>query len=64
MTWEEERADACYECQGYGDDYYIDDDGNLVSACDGCFYNHSHDDSDDDWKINVWYNRLNRLSKY
>jgi hypothetical protein len=20
--WEEERADRCYECTGYGDDYY------------------------------------------
>ena len=47
MTWEEERADACDECQGYGDDYYIDDDGNLVSACDECYYNRSNDDWDD-----------------
>lgn len=44
MSWEEERADACDECRGYGDDYYIDDDGNLVSACDECFYNRSDDD--------------------
>lgn len=26
----------CYECTGYGDDYYLDEDGELVSACDDC----------------------------
>ena len=30
--------DQCYECQGYGDDYYIDDDGELVCACDECSF--------------------------
>lgn len=29
-------ADYCYECTGYGDDYYFDDDGNMVCACDEC----------------------------
>ena len=28
--------DWCYECQGYGDDYYFDENGELVSACDDC----------------------------
>lgn len=28
--------DICYECQGYGDDYYMDEDGELVSACKDC----------------------------
>lgn len=28
--------DYCYECRGYGDDYFINDDGELVSACDDC----------------------------
>jgi hypothetical protein len=31
--------DICYECGGYGDDYYIDDQGELVSACDDCPFN-------------------------
>lgn len=35
----EERDDICYECTGYGDDYYMDDDGNLVSACSDCPFN-------------------------
>ena len=26
----------CYECKGYGDDYYFDEDGELVSACETC----------------------------
>lgn len=28
--------DYCYECTGYGDDYYFDEDGELVCACDEC----------------------------
>ena len=31
--------DRCYECGGYGDDYYTDENGDLVSACDDCSYN-------------------------
>lgn len=31
--------DWCYECEGYGDDYYIDDNGEMVSACNGCIHN-------------------------
>lgn len=31
--------DRCYECSGYGDDYYIDDDGELVCACADCPFN-------------------------
>lgn len=31
--------DHCYECTGYGDDYYLDEDGEWVSACDDCPYN-------------------------
>lgn len=31
--------DYCYECSGYGDDYYVDDDGELVSNCETCPFN-------------------------
>ena len=31
--------DWCYECQGYGDDYYMDEHGEWVSACDDCPHN-------------------------
>jgi hypothetical protein len=38
--------DICYECTGYGDDYYLDEHGELVSACDDCPFNGR--DYDDD----------------
>ena len=31
--------DICYECTGYGDNYYFSEDGELVCACPECpFY--------------------------
>lgn len=39
-----EDDDRCYECTGYGDDYYLDDNGEWVSACDECPYNKNDDD--------------------
>lgn len=39
----------CYECTAYGDDYYINDDGELVSACYDCPY-FLNDTDDDDWE--------------
>lgn len=41
--------DFCYECSGYGDDYYVNEDGELVCACDDCPCNLSRQD-DDDWE--------------
>lgn len=35
----DEDDDYCYECGGYGDDYYVDENGNLVSACEDCPHN-------------------------
>lgn len=30
-------AELCYECTGYGDDYYYDNEKDeLVCACDNC----------------------------
>ena len=46
MTDEWDDYDVCYECTGYGDDYYIDSSGELVCACDDCPYN-GRDDWDD-----------------
>lgn len=34
---DEYEDDCCYECEGYGDDYYVNDDGELVCACDECW---------------------------
>ena len=33
----DELDDICYECTAYGDNYYIDDKGELVCACDECW---------------------------
>lgn len=35
----EEYEDHCYECEAYGDDYYTDEEGNMIPACDDCPYN-------------------------
>lgn len=43
-VWED--YDRCYECRSYGDDYHIDEHGELVSACDDCSFNGR--DYDDD----------------
>lgn len=32
----EDDYDICYECTGYGNDYFINDDGELESACHRC----------------------------
>ena len=34
-----EEADYCYECTGYGDDYYTDEDGDLACHCPECLFN-------------------------
>ena len=28
--------DICYECTGYGDDYVVNEDGELECVCDTC----------------------------
>lgn len=38
----------CYECTGYGDDYYVDEDGELRCACDDCSMN------EDNWEDGYW----------
>lgn len=50
---DEELADVCYECTGYGDDYYWDDElDTLVCACDKCWVTLYDEDGyyeDDEW---------------
>lgn len=31
-----DNYDYCYECTGYGDNYRIDEDGELVCNCPDC----------------------------
>ena len=40
--------DYCYECTGYGDDYYVDDDGELICRCKECPFNPARNDDWDD----------------
>lgn len=40
--------DYCYECQGYGDDYSFDDDGELVDNCTDCAFNPYRKENDDE----------------
>lgn len=53
MKWDDYRAEVCYECTGYGDDYSVDEDGELVCNCDTCSYN-SYDDWDYDDDLDDW----------
>lgn len=39
--------DDCYECTGYGDDYFVNDEGELECYCSQCPFNLIFDD--DDW---------------
>lgn len=39
--------ERCYECRGYGDDYYWDENGDLVNACAECPFNGEEDEDDE-----------------
>ena len=41
--------DVCYECSGYGDDYFINEDGELECACPTCPFFYHDWDGDDYW---------------
>lgn len=44
---EDEMLDYCYECSGYGDDYSLDDNCELICNCDSCPNNPFNNDWDD-----------------
>ena len=35
--------DCCCECSMYGDNYYVDEYGNFICACDNCPFNKFYD---------------------
>ena len=41
------ELDDCDECTGNGDDYYIDENGELVSACTDCPFNSANIEQED-----------------
>lgn len=43
---EEDEDDYCYECGGYGDDYYVDENGEFVCRCPECSMNLNRFDED------------------
>ena len=43
---EEDEDDYCYECGGYGDDYYMDENGEPVWRCPECIMNPNRVDED------------------
>lgn len=45
---EMEKLDACYECGGNGDDYHVDEKGELVSNCPKCAMNPFRSEEYDD----------------
>ena len=42
----QDALDYCYECGGYGDDYYFDEDGEMVCRCPECLMNPDRLDGD------------------
>lgn len=46
MDWNDN--DYCYECGGYGDDYFINEDGELECYCPQCPSNPNRDEEWDD----------------
>lgn len=42
----EDEYDYCYECSGYGDDYFINEHGELECYCSQCVMN-PYNDYDD-----------------
>ena len=47
MTIPDEDNDRCYECTGYGDDYYWDEEAQeYVRACDECPWNGRNGDDE------------------
>ena len=42
---DDDEYDVCYECTCYGDDYFINDDGELESRCSTCPFREVKDDN-------------------
>ena len=38
-----DRDEICYECTAYGDDYYVNADGEYVPMCSECPYSEQYE---------------------
>lgn len=45
------NEEICYECTGYGDDYFVNEYGELECRCDSCYImsEKRRYDNDDSW---------------
>lgn len=48
--------DPCYECGGYGDDYFINDEGELECYCPHCHVYKERMEDDEEVKYEEWEN--------
>lgn len=48
MSDNPDEYDFCYECGGYGDDYSVDENGELVWNCPNCPSNPFREEEDDE----------------
>lgn len=44
----DDELDYCYECSGYGDDYFINEVGEMECYCPQCLMNPYRDDEWDE----------------
>lgn len=42
------KEDYCYECRSIGDDYMLDENGEMISSCEQCWITEQEDCEDDD----------------
>ena len=64
---ERERAERCYECSAYGDDYSFDENGEMTSNCDNCPFNSNNEEYFDwhkDYGIKTFINPIDFLSEF
>ena len=54
--WDDD--DVCYECGGYGDDFYVGETGELVCRCLECPFNKIDFDEYNDGRIDYGNNQF------
>ena len=60
----EDDYDYCYECSGYGDDYFINEDGELESCCQDCPMNPYRSDDWDEQNMDCKNMKIGYIVRY